>query len=248
MLIYLTRSVVPLRGGGGGGAPLGRRWARAVLGICWRESPSAVGLDLSAMLTRVLHFSELGVVFDASSLVPNSIRPALATGALSSASALLRCCCAAVLAGLLMLAYFLWQAAVVGGYRDVSTAMALQLMREKGMNRSESAVRVSGLTVSGFSGDPRAGVGALLAITDEHFDWFKVAMKVLAFAVRADWRSLPAAPGISFYCCVRRGRPHCRDAVAGVERRLFMDALGLSMSLGTFIAGVLLAESEYRMS
>jgi glutathione-regulated potassium-efflux system protein KefB len=27
---------------------------------------------------------------------------------------------------------------------------------------------------------------------------------------------------------------------------LFMDALGLSMALGTFIAGVLLAESEYR--
>ena len=27
---------------------------------------------------------------------------------------------------------------------------------------------------------------------------------------------------------------------------LFMEALGLSMALGTFIAGVLLAESEYR--
>ncbi len=39
-----------------------------------------------------------------------------------------------------MLADFLWQAAVVGGIGSAmsSTAMALQLMREKGMNRSES--------------------------------------------------------------------------------------------------------------
>lgn len=39
-----------------------------------------------------------------------------------------------------MLADFLWQAAVVGGIGLAmsSTAMALQLMREKGMNRSES--------------------------------------------------------------------------------------------------------------
>ncbi|TGC93804.1 glutathione-regulated potassium-efflux system protein KefB, partial [Salmonella enterica subsp. enterica serovar Wilhelmsburg] len=64
---------------------------------------------------------------------------------------LLRCAClgvsaaqvaggAAALAGLLMLADFLWQAAVVGGIGLAmsSTAMALQLMREKGMNRSES--------------------------------------------------------------------------------------------------------------
>lgn len=47
---------------------------------------------------------------------------------------------AALLAGLLMLTDFAWQAAVVGGIGLAmsSTAMALQLMREKGMNRSES--------------------------------------------------------------------------------------------------------------
>lgn len=39
-----------------------------------------------------------------------------------------------------MLTHFSWQAAVVGGIGLAmsSTAMALQLMREKGMNRSES--------------------------------------------------------------------------------------------------------------
>lgn len=47
---------------------------------------------------------------------------------------------AVVLAGLLILTAFSWQAAVVGGIGLAmsSTAMALQLMREKGMNRSES--------------------------------------------------------------------------------------------------------------
>ena len=45
---------------------------------------------------------------------------------------------AALLAGLLMLTDFAWQAAVVGGIGLAmsSTAMALQLMRDKGMNRS----------------------------------------------------------------------------------------------------------------
>ncbi|MGS9121465.1 cation:proton antiporter, partial [Salmonella enterica subsp. enterica serovar Infantis] len=55
-------------------------------------------------------------------------------------------------------------------------------------------------------------------------------------------------------------RPVCRFSAAsgvrevfpaatlllGLSAALFMDALGLSMALGPFIAGVFLAESEYR--
>ncbi len=46
---------------------------------------------------------------------------------------------AAVLGALLYLTHFAWQAAVIGGIGLAmsSTAMALQLMREKGMNRNE---------------------------------------------------------------------------------------------------------------
>ena len=36
------------------------------------------------------------------------------------------------------------------------------------------------------------------------------------------------------------------SSIGKAKRRIFEDALGLSMALGTFIAGVLLAESEYR--
>ncbi len=47
---------------------------------------------------------------------------------------------AAILAGLLMLTKASWQAAVIGGIGLAmsSTAMALQLMRDKGMNRNEA--------------------------------------------------------------------------------------------------------------
>ncbi|VDY37411.1 glutathione-regulated potassium-efflux system protein [Salmonella enterica subsp. enterica serovar Daytona] len=94
---------------------------------------------------------------------------------------------AAVLAGLLMLADFLWQAAVVGGIGLAmsSTAMALQLMREKGMNRSESGqLGFSVLLFQDLAVIPALALVPLLAgSADEHFDWFKVAMKVLAFAV-----------------------------------------------------------------
>ncbi len=68
----------------------------------------------------------------------------------------------------------------------------------------------------------------------------KVAMKVLAFAVmliggryllRPVFRFIAASGGV-------RGGLHCRDAVAGADAALFMDALMAPV----FIAGVLPAE------
>ncbi len=44
------------------------------------------------------------------------------------------------------------------------------------------------------------------------------------------------------------GSVHRRDAAAGVGFRIVYDALGLSMALGTFIAGVLLAEVNIAMN
>ncbi len=109
------------------------------------------------------------------------------------------------------------------------------------MNRSESAVRVFRLAVSGFSGDPRAGVGAFTGGTaDEHFDWFKV--RRYWPRGNADWRPLPVAPGISeFYCArVRSGRRHCRDVgYAGVEPPYLWMRWDRRWPSGTFIAGVL---------
>ncbi len=101
-----------------------------------------VGLGFISDVDEILHFSELGVVFlmfiIGLELNPSKLwqlrRSIFGVGA---AQVLLS---AALLAGLLMLTDFAWQAAVVGGigFAMSSTAMALQLMREKGMNRSES--------------------------------------------------------------------------------------------------------------
>ena len=158
---------------------------------------------------------------------------------------------AALLAGLLMLTDFAWQAAVVGGIGLAmsSTAMALQLMREKGMNRSESGqLGFSVSAVSGSGSNPSTGVSAVVGgSADEHFDWMKIGMKVLAFVgmliggrylLRPVFRFI-AASGV-------REVFTAATLLLVLGSALFMDALGLSMALGTFIAGVLLAESEYR--
>ncbi len=185
------------------------------------------GLGFISDVDEILHFSELGVVFlmfiIGLELNPSRLwqlrRSIFGVGA---AQVLLS---AAVLAGLLMLADFLWQAAVVGGIGLAmsSTAMALQLMREKGMNRSESGqLGFSVLLFQDLAVIPALALVPLLAgSADEHFDWFKVAMKVLAFAVMLIGGRYLLRPVFRFI------------AASGV-REVFT------------AAGVLLAESEYR--
>ncbi|GAB3917360.1 hypothetical protein GCM10029976_001860 [Kribbella albertanoniae] len=90
-------------------------------------------------------------------------------------------------------------------------------------------------------------VPLLAGSADEHFDWMKIGMKVLAFVgmliggrylLRPVFRFI-AASGV-------REVFTAATLLLVLGSALFMDALGLSMALGTFIAGVLLAESEYR--
>lgn len=130
-----------------------------------------------------------------------------------------------------------------------STAMALQLMREKGMNRSESGqLGFSVLLFQDLAVIPALALVPLLAgSVDEHFDWFKVAMKVLAFAVMLIGGRYLLRPVFRFIAASGvREVFTAATLLLVLSAALFMDALGLSMALGTFIAGVLLAESEYR--
>ncbi len=211
------------------------------------------GLGFISDVDEILHFSELGVVFlmfiIGLELNPSKLwqlrRSIFGVGA---AQVLLS---AALLAGLLMLTDFAWQAAVVGGigFAMSSTAMALQLMREKGMNRSESGqLGFSVLLFQDLAVIPAlALVPLLVGSADEHFDWMKIGMKVLEFVgmliggrylLRPVFRFI-AASGV-------REVFTAATLLLVLGSALFMDALGLSMALGTFIAGVLLAESEYR--
>ncbi|HED2611626.1 TPA: glutathione-regulated potassium-efflux system protein KefB [Citrobacter koseri] len=245
MFLFAAVAAVPLASRLGIGAVLGYLLAGIAIGP-W-------GLGFISDVDEILHFSELGVVFlmfiIGLELNPSKLwqlrRSIFGVGA---AQVMLS---AVVLAGLLMLTDFSWQAAVIGGIGLAmsSTAMALQLMREKGMNRSESGqLGFSVLLFQDLAVIPALALVPLLAgSADEHFDWIKVGMKVLAFAGMLIGGRYLLRPVFRFIADSGvREVFTAATLLLVLGSALFMDALGLSMALGTFIAGVLLAESEYR--
>jgi glutathione-regulated potassium-efflux system protein KefB len=211
------------------------------------------GLGFISDVEEILHFSELGVVFlmfiIGLELNPSKLwalrRSIFGVGA---AQVLIS---AAILGGLLWLTDFSWQAAVIGGIGLAmsSTAMALQLMRDKGMNRSESGqLGFSVLLFQDLAVIPALALVPLLAGGDSgHVDWLKVGMKVLAFGGMLIGGRYLLRPILRFIAASGvREVFTAASLLLVLGSALFMDALGLSMALGTFIAGILLAESEYR--
>ncbi len=245
LFLFAAVVAVPLAARLGIGAVLGYLLAGIAIGP-W-------GLGFISDVDEILHFSELGVVF-LMFIIGLELNPAKlwelrrSIFGVGAAQVLLS---AAILGGLLMLTHFAWQAAVIGGIGLAmsSTAMALQLMRDKGMNRNEAGqLGFSVLLFQDLAVIPALALVPLLAGTgDDHLDWAKIGMKVLAFAgmliggrflLRPVFRFI-AASGV-------REVFTAATLLLVLGSALFMDALGLSMALGTFIAGVLLAESEYR--
>ncbi len=246
LFLFAAVIAVPLASRLGIGAVLGYLLAGIAIGP-W-------GLGFISDVDEILHFSELGVVF-LMFIIGLELNPAKLWRLRSSifgvgaAQVMLS---AAILGGLLMTTGFSWQAAVVGGIGLAmsSTAMALQLMREKGMSRSEAGqLGFSVLLFQDLAVIPALALVPLLAgSADEHVNWLTVGMKVLAFAGMLIGGRYLLRPVFRFYRQLRgSGRcslpPRC---CWSSDLPWFMEALGLSMALGTFIAGVLLAESEYR--
>ncbi|AMG60030.1 glutathione-regulated potassium-efflux system protein KefB [Pantoea vagans] len=246
-VIYLVAVVliVPVAARLGIGAVLGYLVAGIAIGP-W-------GLGFISDVDEILHFSELGVVF-LMFIIGLELNPAKLWAlrrSIFGVGAAQVIFSAAILGGLLWLTNFSWQAAIIGGIGLAmsSTAMALQLMMDKGMNRSEAGqLGFSVLLFQDIAVIPALALIPLLAGTDSgHIDWMKVGMKVLAFAgmlvggrylLRPIFRYI-AASGV-------REVFTAASLLLVLGSALFMDALGLSMALGTFIAGILLAESEYR--
>ena len=246
-VIYLVAAVliVPVAARLGIGAVLGYLVAGIAIGP-W-------GLGFISDVDEILHFSELGVVF-LMFIIGLELNPAKLWAlrrSIFGVGAAQVIFSAAILGGLLWLTHFSWQAAIIGGVGLAmsSTAMALQLMMDKGMNRSEAGqLGFSVLLFQDIAVIPALALIPLLAGTDSgHIDWMKVGMKVLAFAgmlvggrylLRPIFRYI-AASGV-------REVFTAASLLLVLGSALFMDALGLSMALGTFIAGILLAESEYR--
>ncbi|MDZ7277029.1 glutathione-regulated potassium-efflux system protein KefB [Pantoea eucrina] len=246
-VIYLCAAVlvVPIAARIGIGAVLGYLLAGIAIGP-W-------GLGFISDVEEILHFSELGVVF-LMFIIGLELNPAKLWAlrrSIFGVGAAQVMVSAALLGVVLWLSDFSWEAAVIGGIGLAmsSTAMALQLMRDKGMNRSEAGqLGFSVLLFQDLAVIPALALVPLLAGSDSgSVDWMKVGMKVLAFAgmliggrylLRPIFRFI-AASGV-------REVFTAASLLLVLGSALFMDALGLSMALGTFIAGILLAESEYR--
>ncbi|EKJ5419184.1 glutathione-regulated potassium-efflux system protein KefB [Escherichia coli] len=246
LFLFAAVAAVPLASRLGIGAVLGYLLAGIAIGP-W-------GLGFISDVDEILHFSELGVVFlmfiIGLELNPSKLwqlrRSIFGVGA---AQVLLS---AALLAGLLMLTDFAWQAAVVGGIGLAmsSTAMALQLMREKGMNRSESGqLGFSVLLFQDLAVIPALALVPLLAgSADEHFDWMKIGMKVLAFVGMLIGGRYLLRPVFRFIAAsgVRLAESEYRheletaiDPFKGLLLGLFFISVGMSLNLGVLYTHLL---------
>lgn len=246
-VIYLVAAVliVPVAARLGIGAVLGYLLAGIAIGP-W-------GLGFISDVDEILHFSELGVVF-LMFIIGLELNPAKLWAlrrSIFGVGAAQVIISAGILGALLWWSDFSWQAAVIGGIGLAmsSTAMALQLMRDKGMNRSEAGqLGFSVLLFQDLAVIPALALVPLLAGSDSgNIDWMKFGMKVLAFAGMLVGGRYLLRPIFRFIAASGVREVFTAAALLLVlGSALFMDALGLSMALGTFIAGILLAESEYR--
>ncbi|MGI3026982.1 monovalent cation:proton antiporter-2 (CPA2) family protein, partial [Vibrio cholerae] len=244
-VVFLTAAVVavPLAQRAGLGSVLGYLLAGVAIGP-W-------GLGLISDVNAILHFAEFGVVLllflIGLELNPKKLwqmrGPILGLG---GAQVLVT---GAVLASVAHLLGLVWQSSLVVGMGLAlsSTAIALRVIEEQGLSRSETGQ-------SGF---------AVLLFQDIAVIPMLALMPVLAGNTAGNWLD-----GVWMLCGIvgllvgghYLLSPLFRYIVLSGVRELFtvaalllvigiallMQNLGLSMALGTFLAGVLLAESEFR--
>ena len=255
--LYLAAAViaVPLSRALGLGAIIGYLAAGMAIGP-W-------GLRLVSNVDDILHFAEFGVVLMlflvGLELEPRRLwslrRPIFGWGSAQVLG------CAAALALVAVAAGVAWPTAVVAalGLALSSTAIALQVMQERNLLRT--ATGQSGFSILLFQDVAAIPILALLpllgglagAISDpnqvnpgEH--WSLQAIKVVAIVggIILGGRLL-LRPALRWIARSRTSEVFTAAAlllVVGIA--LLMQGLGLSMALGAFLAGVLLADSEYR--
>ncbi len=253
-IIYLSAAViaVPLSKALGLGAIIGYLAAGMAIGP-W-------GLGLVANVQDILHFAEFGVVLMlflvGLELEPrrlwNMRRPIFGWGSLQVL------CCAAALAGIAVVFGVDWRIALVAalGLALSSTAIALQVMTDRNMLPTSSGQAafaillfqdVAAIPILALL--PLLAVGAALAGTEsaETSRWLEIARILLVIASIVLGGRLLLRP--LFRWIARSRTPEIFTAaslllVVGIAA--LMQLVGLSMALGAFLAGVLLAESEYR--
>ncbi|WP_374680643.1 glutathione-regulated potassium-efflux system protein KefC [Accumulibacter sp.] len=251
--IYLSAAViaVPLSKALGLGAIIGYLAAGMAIGP-W-------GLALVANVEDILHFAEFGVVLMlflvGLELDPRRLwsmrRPIFAWGGAQVLG------CAAVLAALAMLSGVPWRIALVAalGLALSSTAIALQVMGERNLMPTSSGRSVFAILL--FQDVAAIPILALLPLLATGVvgdvgatpvnHWLEAARIVAVIAAIVLGGRLLLRPLLRWIA--RSRTPEIFTAaslllVVGIAG--LMHQVGLSMALGAFLAGVLLAESEYR--
>ncbi|MDQ4423329.1 MAG: monovalent cation:proton antiporter-2 (CPA2) family protein [Thalassolituus sp.] len=253
--VFLAAAViaVPIAARLGLGSVLGYLCAGAVIG------PFALGL-IGQDIEEVMHFAEFGVVMmlflvglelDPSKLWRMRV-PIVGMGGLQVVIT------SAVIAGIALVYLDNWQHAVVVGMvlSLSSTAIVLQTLNEKGLMKNDSGQSAFAvLLFQDIAVIPMLAVLPLLAVaevgtfSDKHnLPGYQSALMVLGavvgIVVVGRWLSRSVFRIIAETRLREMFTATALFLVVGIA--LLMEHIGLSPALGTFVAGVVLANSEYR--
>lgn len=247
VMVYLAAAVVcvPIASRLKLGSVLGYLIAGCIIGP-W-------GFRFVHEVESILHFAEFGVVLMlfliGLELDPKRLwslrRPVFGGGTIQMAS------CGLVLFGGLFASSLPWQGALVGGFAMAlsSTAIAIQTMRERGVLGSPMGnVTFSILLFQDVAAIPLIAIVPLLSTESKRSGSAMGPLKVLAAIV------IVVVIGRYLTRPIMRvvARTGLREMFTGFSLLLvigiaeIMSTAGVSMALGAFLAGVLLASSEYR--
>ncbi len=259
-LIYLTAAVVfvPIAKKLGMGSVLGYLLGGIIIGPFFLGFVGEEGKD-------IMHFAEFGVVIMLF-LIGLELEPAtlwrmrkliLGTGAFQMGATTLLCFAALFLAG------FSWPAALAAGLALAmsSTAIVTQTLREKALTKTEAGISsFAVLLFQDISVIPILALLPLLAVSGAHepsggnsswmtgmTGWAQTAILLVAANAVVLAGRFVLVPFLRFIARIRLRELFTAAALLIVIATAdLMTLVGLSPALGTFLAGVVLANSEFR--
>jgi glutathione-regulated potassium-efflux system ancillary protein KefC len=248
-IIYLAAAVlfVPLAARLRLGSVLGYLVAGCLIG--------PFGLGLVRDVEAILHFAEFGVVLMLF-IIGLELDPArlwTMRKSVFGGGALQMLVCGALLAGGGLIVGLPWPAALIAGLAVAlsSTAIAVQTMRERGLLGSlmgKAAFAI--LLFQDIAAIPLVGIVPLLAAesaADAGSPWLgvaKVAAAIVGVVLAGRFITRPALRLVAQSNLREVFTAFALLLVLGIAQ--LMAIAGVSMALGAFLAGVLLASSEYR--
>ena len=210
------------------------------------------GLGVFTDVESILHFSELGVVLlmfvIGIELQPSRLvvmrHAVFGTGTAQVGLTTLALGYAGHVLGLT------WPAALVVGFALSlsSTALILQVLAERGeLNTRHGRTSFAVLLFQDLAIMPALLLLPLLSGAHASMSWRGVALPVAAFALTIGAGRYLLRPVLRIVAYTKVQEAFTAAALlVVVGTAMLFDAAGLSMALGAFIAGVLLADSEYR--